>query len=80
MYIGPHLSISKGYKSTVKQAIDIGANTFQFFTRNPRGARARKLDMDDIKSAAWEDNNNSDCVLHVSIVYIVLHNTKIFNL
>lgn len=51
MYIGSHLSISKGYQYAVKQAIDIGANTFQFFTRNPRGAKARKLDLDDVKIA-----------------------------
>ncbi len=51
MYIGSHLSISKGYEVTVKQAISIGANTFQFFTRNPRGAKARKLDLEDIKIA-----------------------------
>lgn len=51
MYIGSHLSISKGYEATVRQAISIGANTFQFFTRNPRGAKARKLDLEDIKIA-----------------------------
>ncbi|WP_432667586.1 deoxyribonuclease IV [Wukongibacter baidiensis] len=51
MYIGAHLSIAKGYEATVKQAISIGANTFQFFTRNPRGAKARKLDLEDIKIA-----------------------------
>lgn len=51
MYIGPHLSISKGFVATTKQAIDIGANTFQFFTRNPRGTKARKLDLEDIKKA-----------------------------
>jgi deoxyribonuclease IV len=51
MYIGSHLSISKGFEVTAKQAISIGANTFQFFTRNPRGARARKLDLDDMKIA-----------------------------
>lgn len=51
MYIGSHLSVSKGFEATVKQAIDIGANTFQFFTRNPRGAKARKLNLEDIKIA-----------------------------
>jgi len=51
MYIGSHLSISKGFEVTVKQAISMGANTFQFFTRNPRGAKARKLDLEDIKAA-----------------------------
>lgn len=51
MYIGSHLSTSKGYEAATKQAISIGANTYQFFTRNPRGAKARKLDLDDIKAA-----------------------------
>jgi deoxyribonuclease-4 len=51
MYIGSHLSVSKGFLTATKQAIDIGANTFQFFTRNPRGAKARKLDLEDINNA-----------------------------
>ena len=49
--IGAHLTISKGYESAVKQAISINANTFQFFTRNPRGAKARDLNLVDIKKA-----------------------------
>ena len=35
--IGPHISISKGFAKAAKTAVDIGANTFQFFSRNPRG-------------------------------------------
>ena len=35
--IGAHLSSSKGYSAMLRQAQEIGANTFQFFTRNPRG-------------------------------------------
>ncbi|WP_066503767.1 deoxyribonuclease IV [Abyssisolibacter fermentans] len=46
--IGCHLSISKGYYKAGLQAVDINANTFQFFTRNPRGGKAKALDMDDI--------------------------------
>ena len=46
--IGCHLSSSKGYLAMGKQAVDIGANTFQFFTRNPRGGSVKPLDMDDI--------------------------------
>jgi deoxyribonuclease-4 len=48
--IGCHLSASKGYLAMGKQAAQIGANTFQFFTRNPRGGTARALDLDDIAS------------------------------
>lgn len=42
--IGTHLSVARGYKRMVLDAVSIGANTLQFFARNPRGARARALD------------------------------------
>lgn len=45
---GCHLSSSKGYLAMGKEAVRIGADTFQFFTRNPRGARAKALDPDDV--------------------------------
>ncbi|WP_372518844.1 deoxyribonuclease IV [Candidatus Ruminimicrobiellum ovillum] len=47
--IGCHLSASDGYVAMAKQAIEIGANTFQFFTRNPRGFKAKDIDEQDIK-------------------------------
>ena len=40
-YIGCHLSTTGGYSATVKTALSIGANTFAFFTRNPRGSKAK---------------------------------------
>lgn len=46
--IGCHLSAAKGYLAMGKQALEIGANTFQFFTRNPRGGAAKALDLDDV--------------------------------
>ncbi len=46
--IGCHLSASDGYSAMAKQAIEIGANTFQFFTRNPRGFKAKEIDETDI--------------------------------
>ena len=46
--IGCHLSISKGFYKTALEALSIGANTFQFFTRNPRGGKAKGLDREDI--------------------------------
>ena len=52
MHIGCHLSIAKGFESAVKEAISIGANTFQFFTRNPRGGSARAADPQDYEKAA----------------------------
>jgi len=47
--IGCHLSSSGGYVNMAKQAIEINANTFQFFTRNPRGFKAKDIDKDDVK-------------------------------
>lgn len=51
MLIGAHVSISKGLAAAVETAVEIGANTFQFFTRNPRGGSARALDVGDIEEA-----------------------------
>lgn len=50
LYIGCHLSASKGFLAMGKQAFDIGANTFQFFTRNPRGGAAKAIDEKDVKA------------------------------
>lgn len=46
--IGAHLSASKGYEHMLNEARSIGGNTFQFFTRNPRGGKAKALDMGDV--------------------------------
>lgn len=46
--IGCHLSVSKGFLAMGKDAVSIGATTFQFFTRNPRGGSAKALDERDI--------------------------------
>ena len=50
-YIGCHLSTTGGYRSTVKTALSIGANTFAFFTRNPRGSKAKAEDPADAAKA-----------------------------
>ena len=47
LYAGCHLSVSRGYAPMIRTALDIGANTFAFFTRDPRGSRARKEDPKD---------------------------------
>ena len=47
--IGCHLSASNGYLAMAKQAVEIGANTFQFFTRNPRGGQAKPIDEKDVQ-------------------------------
>lgn len=48
--IGCHLSSSKGYLAMGKQALEIGANTFQYFTRNPRGGAVKELDLKDVEA------------------------------
>ena len=58
--IGCHLSSSKGYESMAKDAIAIDANTFQFFTRNPRGGNAKAINEKDVerflRTAKEKDN------------------------
>ena len=48
LHIGCHLSASKGYLAMGKDALKIGADTFQFFTRNPRGGKAKDIDEADV--------------------------------
>ncbi|HKL11527.1 MAG TPA: deoxyribonuclease IV [Clostridia bacterium] len=50
MHIGCHLSVAKGYGNMGKTALEIGADTFQFFTRNPRGGKAAKLIESDVEA------------------------------
>lgn len=47
--IGCHLSSSKGYEAMGKEAKTIDANTFQFFTRNPRGGQAKPINPEDVE-------------------------------
>lgn len=64
--IGCHLSSSKGYESMGKVAMSIGANTFQFFTRNPRGGKAKDIDPEDAKRLIkiLEENNFAKILAH----------------
>lgn len=52
LHIGCHLSSSKGFAAMGRQALELGADTFQFFTRNPRGSKAKDLDPDDAAALA----------------------------
>lgn len=49
LYIGCHLSSVRGFENMGKEAVGIGANTFQFFTRNPRGGKAKDIDPEDVR-------------------------------
>ncbi len=66
LYLGCHLSVSGGYAATVRTAMSIGANTFAFFTRNPRGGKARKEDPADAAEARrlLEEGNFGPLVAH----------------
>ena len=50
MKIGCHLSIKDGFKNALIDALNIGANTFQYFSRNPQGGKARDWNQDDFDS------------------------------
>lgn len=64
--IGCHLSASKGFENMGKVALSIGANTFQFFTRNPRGGKAKEIDEKDVEAflSLAEENNFAKLVAH----------------
>lgn len=67
MYIGSHISASKGYAAMGKQALKLGANTFAFFTRNPRGGKAKEIDPEDIEKflALAKEHHFGKLVAHV---------------
>ncbi|WP_291651230.1 deoxyribonuclease IV [Clostridium sp.] len=64
--IGCHLSTTKGFENMGKEALQIGANTFQFFTRNPRGGKAKEINMDDMEGLLKiaKENNFSTILAH----------------
>ncbi len=64
--IGCHLSISKGFYELGLEALKINANTFQFFTRNPRGGKAKELDGEDISKLEklMKENNFAEPLAH----------------
>lgn len=57
--LGAHLSATKGFVNMYETALSIGANTFQFFTRNPRGGKAKDIDKEDIKKFLELVNDNA---------------------
>ena len=66
LYLGCHLSASKGNAAMAKTALSIGANTFAFFTRNPRGSSAKKEDPADAARAVklLEEHHFGKLVAH----------------
>ncbi len=66
MLIGNHLSASKGYAAMGKMALKLDADTFAFFTRNPRGGKAKEIDEKDVENylAIAEEHNFGKLVAH----------------
>lgn len=64
--IGNHLSASKGYLAMGEAALKLGANTFAFFTRNPRGGQAKAIDEEDVKKflKLADEHNFAKLVAH----------------
>lgn len=64
--IGAHLSASKGFLAMGKEALSINANTFQFFTRNPRGGSAKEINPQDVSDflTLWQENKGSTILAH----------------
>lgn len=64
--IGCHLSASKGFENMGLQALEINANTFQFFTRNPRGGKAKEIDENDVNKLLdiMKENNFAPILAH----------------
>lgn len=66
IYIGSHLSSSKGFEVMGKAALKLGANTFAFFTRNPRGGKAKEIDPADAERlrSLMEEHHFGKLVAH----------------
>lgn len=66
MILGCHQSIAKGFSKAALEAVKINANTFQFFTRNPRGGKAKDLDPNDIAKLRdiMEEHNFGQLLAH----------------
>ena len=69
--IGCHLSTAAGYAAMARDAVSIGATTFAFFTRNPRGGNARELEDDDLAAflATLEERGIGPLVAHAPYTY-----------
>lgn len=69
--LGCHLSVSKGYEHMGKEALSIGANTFQFFTRNPRGGSFKPPTDEDIFDLVklMQENNFAPIIAHAPYTF-----------
>lgn len=69
--IGSHISSAKGYYAMGEKALELKANTFAFFTRNPRGGAVKALDLKDIEkyNALAKENNFAKIVAHAPYTF-----------
>ena len=70
LHIGCHLSSTKGFAAMGRQALGLGADTFQFFTRNPRGSRVKPLDEADAAAltALLKERNFAPVIAHAPYI------------
>ena len=70
LYIGNHTSSSKGYLAMGKQMLANGGNTFAFFTRNPRGGKAKEIDPQDVQAflKLEQENHFGKLVAHAPYI------------
>ncbi len=71
MHIGAHMSFSKGYYQMAKDALSIGANAIQYFSRNPRGGKMKDFDSTDAQKMLdiCKENNFAPFLVHAPYVY-----------
>ncbi|NLW39710.1 MAG: deoxyribonuclease IV [Tissierellia bacterium] len=83
MYIGCHLTIAKGYKRAAELALEVGANVFQFFSRNPRGSSNKELDLEDVEGMKeiLKENNFGPLLAHAPyIINLASHKDRIYGM
>ena len=71
MHIGAHMSFSKGYYQMAKDALSIGANAIQYFSRNPRGGKMKDFDSTDAQKMLdiCKENDFAPFLVHAPYVY-----------
>lgn len=71
MHIGAHISFSKGYYQMAKDALSIGANAIQYFSRNPRGGKMKDFDKTDAQKMLdiCKENDFAPFLVHAPYVY-----------
>ena len=74
LYIGNHTSSSKGYTAMARQIIKNEGNTFAFFTRNPRGGKAKAIDETDIQNflVLAQENHFGKIVAQLSSISFII--------